>query len=233
MQNSDHDDKFDHVIIPTSSEAGTANSSCQDQYGVRVCSGSSIDSVQKGGAFTNYKHKLSSHHQVRHRLCPANISMGVDDSGMTFRTPNSMSCGNDDPHLRKPSSEAAVISASELLRADQQEATTAAAGVVRSSADHERVVVDRMDNLISYKDLVSEACYNNYGGIKRTFIPSALGLSADRDHHQPHAVATSCDSSSSSDHYDAIVDRLRSYPRGNMPFTIRNYIKSSTYLFSQ
>lgn len=216
MQKSHHDDKLD-VIIPTSSEAGTANFSCKDQYGVRVCSGS-IESLQNCGASTNYKHKLSPHHQVRHRLCPA-ISMGLD-SGMTFRTPNSMSCGNDDPHLRKPSSEAS-ISASELLRVDQQE-TTPAAGVVRSAADHGRVVVDRMDNLISYKDLVSEACSNNFGEIKRTFIPAALGLSADRDHHQPYAVATSCDSSSSSDHDDAIVDRLRSSPRGNMPFMIRN-----------
>lgn len=243
LQNSDHDDKFDGIIPTSSSEAVTANSSCKDQYGVRVCSGG-IDSLHKGGAFTNYKHKLMSshHHQVRHRLCPA-MSMGVE-SGMTFRIPNSsMSCGNDDPHhLRKPSSEA-FISASELLRADQQETTTtaAAAGVVRSAADHERVVVDRMDNVISYKDSVSEAsCYNNFGGIKRTFIPAALGLSADRDHHQPHAMATSCDSSSSSDHDDAIVDRLRSYPRGNMPFMIRNsnffvyiYIEYSTYLFSQ
>ena len=205
MQKSDHDDKFD-VIIPTSSEAGTANFSCEDQYG--VCSGS-IDSLQKSGAPSNYKHKLSPHHQVRRRLCPA-ISMGVE-SEMTFTTPNSMPCGIDDPHLRKPSSEA-LISASELLRADQQETTTAA-GVVRSAGHHGRVVVDRMDNSISYKDLVSEACYNNFGGIKRTFTPAALGSSADRDHHQPHAVATSCDSSSSSDHDDAIVDRLTSSPR--------------------
>lgn len=192
------DDNFD-VIIPTPAEAGTANFACKD-HGGRVCSGS-IDSLQKDGTSTNHNHKLSPHQEVRHRLCPAIV--GVDSGKiLNRRTPNSV-CRNDD----QPSF---LISARELLRADQQETATAA-GVRKSAADHNgRVVVDRMKSF-SCKDLESEACYNNFGGIKRTFIPAALRFNADCKHHQaPHAAATSCDSSSSSDHDDAIVDRLRS-----------------------